>query len=235
MRGPFKAISQHGLVPLVLGTLLAFTGTKAMVVRSVALLVCALWLSLDIGLAIAERKWSKYLKIDSFCAATCLCFCVGMLIMYSFLAQVLADQQNDTFDGIVATMELPPSGLNQNSTFTVTNNGHNQIGKYTVFCRIIVGRAPHSKADNATANYHSVDSPLNPGSDAESIDCLSYPFTLAGLDPYWTCLDVIAGIDYALTTQLETIKDKKFRYISQKDRGFKWHQQPIELRGSPCL
>src|ERR1039457_7048458 len=67
MRGTFKKISGHGIVPILIGVLAVATGSLQMPFRSMAVIISAVWLSLDIGVWISEAKWSKHLKILAFC------------------------------------------------------------------------------------------------------------------------------------------------------------------------
>jgi hypothetical protein len=54
MRGPFKKISGHGTVPIILGAAVTATGHAQMLVRSLAVIVCAVWFSLDVGVWLTE-------------------------------------------------------------------------------------------------------------------------------------------------------------------------------------
>src|SRR5713226_6425349 len=84
-RGPFKKVSVHGTIPVIIGAAATATGHSQMLVRSLAVLSCFIWLSLDVGRWVSEAEWQKQYKAIAFCIASCVLCCSAMGIMYWFL------------------------------------------------------------------------------------------------------------------------------------------------------
>jgi len=239
MRGAFKKISRHGLVPVVLGAAVIIEGHSAMQIRSTALMVCAAWLAADIGAEISDKNWGSQVKAIIFCFATCLSFCAAMVCMYWFLLSTLEDQQVDEFqnpDGMVA---LPPSGYVLDSTFAVRNNGKTAIGPHQVSCVInrfssykVPGPDIEITASRSTIIRDSQVS-LEPGGDAQSDACLSIfinPEATTGAK----CADITLQMFYVLETQPTDVRHKEFRFLAKRVDGFTWHRQPLGMPVSPC-
>jgi hypothetical protein len=169
---------------------------------------------------------------------------ITALIVVSVLACLSAmrqdqrqSEQSDVHDRLSAEISLPASKANLDSTFTIRSNGHHEIGKHSLFCRIVLGVAPHTEISNNSIAYDAeTDNPLEPGGDAESQSCIknaSVKF-MVGPDTFLSCMDVIVGIQYSLTSQPDANKEKEFRFVSESDRGYVWSQQPLSLKQSPC-
>jgi hypothetical protein len=169
---------------------------------------------------------------------------VTALIVVSVLACLSAirqdqrqSEQNDVYDALSAKISLPASKVNLDSTFTIRSNGHHEIGKHTLFCRIISGVAQHSEITNNSVAYDAgTDNPIEPGGDAQSQSCIkkaSMKFMVSP-DPFLSCMDVVVGIQYSLTSQPDASKQKEFRFVSESDRDYVWYQQPLSLKQSPC-
>jgi hypothetical protein len=157
-------------------------------------------------------------------------------------ANQLSYQQDDAFNGLSGKIELPDSKVNMNSTFTVTNNGHFEIGQYTLYCQIIRGESPHNHIHlGAVTSGPLSKTPIEPGGDADSWFCVNdpglhnYAFGLAGgPNQSLACMDVRFGIQYSLSNQPNNVKEKLFRYVSEEGRDFSWQQESLSAQVSPC-
>jgi hypothetical protein len=152
----------------------------------------------------------------------------------------LRKEQEDARIGLHAIVNLPPSKINTDSTFTVSNDGHYAIGRRSVFCKIVEGSAPHSHLVNSgTRTVESKISVIEPGGDADTSGCLkdlygNIGFTLAGGDSSLSCMDIVVGVSYSLVDQPETISSKTFRFISTADNGNEWRLLRLATDVSPC-
>src|SRR5665213_1970674 len=72
IQGPFKKFSIHGTTPILVGALIAATGSLQMIARSIGVLICALWLSLDIGAWISATRWKQHYKVIGLCTVISL-------------------------------------------------------------------------------------------------------------------------------------------------------------------
>ena len=237
MRETFVRWSVHGVVPIVLGAAVVIDGHAAIQIRSAGVLLCAAWLATDIGIELSKKNWSAQAKAIGFSALTTVIFCAAMACMYWFFLTLLEKQQDDTFDGLEAKIELPPSKINLDSTYTFTNNSHNEIGRHTLFCRILAGEAPHTVIRNATEFFSSEsDQPIEPGKDGETQSCVNGPkFTfLKGPEDFLNCMDVEIGIQYTLTSQPDVVREKKLRFVSDVSAGYEWRQERLKAETSLC-
>jgi hypothetical protein len=234
MRGPFKKISGHGTIPIIIGAAVVAEGHSQMLVRSVAVVLCAVWLSLDIGVWISETKWQRQYKAITFCAASWLLCCGAMGIMYWFLESTLEDQRADVFQNLGGSVVLPPSGYVMNSSFTFRNNGKTAIGSHQISCSINRFYANDGKVsiENVRTAIVGPQVPLEPGGDGQSEICwfILPPESL----PNPKCADITLEMVYVLETQPKYTQHKEFRFIADKKDDFAWHQHPVKMRDSPC-
>ena len=202
---------------------------------SLGVLLCALWLSLEMGVWISE-KWRKPYKAIGFCTFTCGWCCLAMLVMYGFLVSTLSDQRDDVFQNLNGTVTLPPSRYVMDSSFTFRNNGKTAIGLHQVSCKINRFYANYgdiSIEDSRSRIVQDSQVPLEPGGDAQSDICLGFIFAPQSL-PNPKCADITLEMFFALETQPSYVQHKEFRFIADKKDDFTWHQQPRKMRDSPC-
>ena len=230
MRENLKAVSGHGVFPLLIGALIAATGHSQMFWRSLGVLLCAVWLSLDVGLWISKAKWKEQYKAILFCAATCMLCVLAMCFMRGFLLSTLEDQQANVDGNITARASLSPSGAVWNSVFSVTNSSSFDLN-YAISCgaRLIVDANQNVfSRDTFLATATGI---LERGGDADSSQCLS---AVSSQTPVM-CADVDLRFDYALETQPATHKSKRFRFMGYRESGnFEWYRKADDYRGSYC-
>jgi hypothetical protein len=152
----------------------------------------------------------------------------------------LRKEQEDVRAGLQAIVNLPPSKINTDSTFTIINDGQYEIGSHSVFCKIIEGSAPHSHFTNSgTRTTEPSTAVIEAGGDAETSGCLkdlygNIGLTLAGGDTSLTCMDMLVGINYSLVKQPAEFRSKSFRFISTADNGYEWQRLRLGTQISPC-
>jgi hypothetical protein len=243
MRVYYKKIPGHWLFPIILGALVTATGHFSMFWRSIALVFCALFLSLDAGLWISERpSWSAGRKSILFSVTTCFLFCLVMYFMGQFLNSTLEEQRKEVLHDLTANHYLRRGAEDDpmSTMFSVTNNSQfalsrqHQIACFTnlaignggtvklqrlrssiVNGQLMVGDIPHVLSDTG----------LRPGGDAQTDPCLAY-LEFGNTD----CVDVELEFWYSLDTQPDLPQEKKFRFVAIKSKtgGFDWYTQPID-------
>src|SRR5208282_1633136 len=104
----------HGTFPVVIGAGVAVTGHSAMLVRSTAIIVCAVWSSMDVGIWISESNddWVRQWKIILFCATSWLACSLAMGVMYYFLLSTLEDQRADVYQHLEISHATPSGHSN---------------------------------------------------------------------------------------------------------------------------
>jgi hypothetical protein len=252
MRGPFKEVSGHGTIPTIIGAAVAATGHSQMLVRSLAVVICAVWLSLDVGVWLSKTKWSKQWKGIAFCISSSFLCCLAMGIMYWFLASTLEDQHNETFQHLTANHYLVPGEEDDpmHTMFSVTNGGSYEISeKHGITCltNLAVGNGGASVqgmfswvADgkvHISGGIHTFGLPpaattLLPGGDAQTDQCLNWWKFAKGTD----CADITLIFWYSLESQPDVQREKSFRFVAYKGKNgqFSWYAEPQSLQGSYC-
>jgi hypothetical protein len=215
-----------------------------MPIKSIAILFCALWLSLSIGIEVADQSWSKHWKIITICSSTCLCFCVAMFIMRGFLHGVLQDQQEEVWQKLEVEAYTPSSGDLMLSTFTFSNRGGVAIDKqHQISCFVNLIVSDVFEFAHNTYSRPSIETfEIRPGGDSQSYSCFTLPngkpliqIQLEGhKNPIPKCADVTLDIDYGLVTQPDQRRNKQVRFIANETDGYAWHRQAVEMPGSPC-
>ncbi len=248
IRKSLKAISGHGLFPIVIATAVTITGHSYILIRSIALLLCALWVSLDVGVVLSEKKWALEWKSIAFLIGWCGSFCAALGIMSWFIESTLEDQLVDVYRNLSVTAYSSSSDNPFMSMFTATNSGGTAIGRHRISCWFILATSADGataeggpftfKGDTMILNSANPDvamseSPILPGGDAQTDHCLS----AVGLATV-TCADVVVEVAYSLVTQPEVKQSKQFRFVaypnSEIGQPFIWHRQPVGQRGSYC-
>jgi hypothetical protein len=238
-----EKFSGHAIIPLLIGAAITATGHSQMLVRSAALIICAVWLCFDLGVWVSKRKWSNHKKAMVFSFLSCLISCSSMGIMYWFLDSTLHDQQDDVWQKLEATASTPTSGDLALSTFTWTNGGSIAIDKnHQLSC--LVNQILYDNGANlknfSVAQGLMVPFELLPGGDSQSVSCLSANGTRVfgvydkGQRSMPICFDVTLRIEYALVTQPLDRRSKLKRFVANKTDGYIWHGQAVGMPISPC-
>jgi hypothetical protein len=168
---------------------------------------------------------------------------IACILLVGIRHSQLTYQEDDVFYNLAGKIDLPDSKINIDSPFTITNNGHSEIGRHALFCQIVSGRSRPSQGIGVNSDRNRVvflpenGVPISSDGDAESQDCFNNPATgtyVAGPNVPMVCLDVIFGIQYALTSQPKVYKQKSFRYVSEQGNGYRWLSLPLLTKVSPC-
>ena len=228
MRGPFKTVSAHGAIPLLIGAAVTASGYSQMIVRSVAIVLCAVWLALDIGVWIFSLEWSTGKKNMVFCISACILCCLAMGVMYWFLASTLEDQRTDTMSRLTA--QIYPDPEETKSVFSITNEGREVIGHHQLSCEIHTVLGSNGAAvEDLSSDVHEVASTMGPG-ESQSDACLSeFVFT-----PYrLVCADIVVDFSYELDNQPGIRQTKKLRFFGYGS-PFRWIPEPENAKVDYC-
>jgi hypothetical protein len=237
VRQSFTRWSGHGLVPLVLSVAVTFIGHSELVIKSAALILCAIWISLDIGAELAGKsKWPAYKKAIIFCTTFFAFSCAAMGTMWWFLNVALEAQQEDVFNKLDITVPRPETGNPITTMFSVKNNAATNIGTHHISCKddFILFEGPNVFADGRSS-FDKYFVPLSGGGDGDTVPCLeSLPATFKNLGPI-LCADIRIVVDYSLESQPQVPRQKPARFITRKEGDhFVWYVQPIKESASPC-
>jgi len=246
----------HGTFPVVIGAGVAVTGHSAMLVRSTAIIVCAVWSSMDVGIWISESNddWVRQWKIILFCATSWLACSLAMGVMYYFLLSTLEDQRADVYQHLEISHATPSGHSNDPmfEIFSITNRGSFDISKkhgITCFVNMAIGNNGTSRDSGMWLTSHGTkvsmggylspdrtpaSSLLKAGGDVESEACLRFfgnSFVL-GSD----CIDTTLSFWYSLETQDALDQEKRFRFVAFKgpDGKFSWAAESIDSKEDYC-
>jgi hypothetical protein len=239
MRGPFTAISRHGITPLILGALVTATGHSYMLIRGLGVIISAVWFSVDIGVWLSEKKREWPYKFSTFCTCFPVLCCLAMGIMHWFLSSTLEDQQADVYAHLNSHITNAPDGDIMHTVFTVTNDSGSRLGKHKLACGTITIIANNGASRMGRGFVLSMsassDVPIESGGDAVSATCLG------GLDfTSVECVDFYLMFDYVLENQPGEQKTKYFRFsgsgpaIYRAGDRFKWAPVSINEPKSYC-
>ena len=229
----FKKVTSHPVVPTALGTAVAVTGHSEMFIRSIAMVVFALWLCIDVGIWLWESEWPpKPWKPMVFASVSCVSLLSVMIVMRWFLVSTLEDQQTDVYNKLSAQAFLPPSGDPHGTMFTITNGGNTTIGgQHEIMCFVNLVTDRLGGTTRHIGQIHTLSSVrILPGGDARSDPCLNVTIHEGA-----NCFDVTVLFSYVLETQPADVKQKRFRFVAIVNGvRFMWNRQPVELRQSYC-
>lgn len=167
----------------------------------------------------------------------CVAFFIALTVGISTRELTLKRQQDNAYDGLTASIQLPPSRVNLDSTFTIKNESSQKISNHALFCRVLLGVSPRAVISNSLFIFPTVNlGPLEPGGDADSQACISNAVQKSFIPPggFLSCMDVIVGIRYRLAFQPSVTRERDFRFVSDSDREFVWYPIPLRTKTSPC-
>ncbi len=191
-----------------------------MFVRSLAVVFCAVWLSIDIGIWISETKLSKQSKSIMFSTASCALCCLAMGIMYWFMFSTLEDQQTDVKGHLKISLFWPSPNEISKLGVIVTNEGSSAIGeRHALRCEAnrITLQNGLGFEDLSLGNSPSRTAPIEANGDSE------------------ICADITAVFTYSLRTQPAFFDEKKYRFTGRVEgHQFVWTPQRIDYPGKYC-
>jgi hypothetical protein len=252
----FKSIFRHGLFAILVAAGIAITGHSYMVLRSFGIILCAVWIILELGVWLSKKTWSLQRKAIIFSIGFCASCCFAMMVMYSFLDNTLADERTSVWQNLTPehhTLGNADEPLDE--MFTVRNNSEEEIsGKNQISCAIHFlseydgsmifshitmgfenGMWVLSGTDDPTVLKHiPTGLPLNPGGDAQTTPCLS-GIRLRGFKGA-SCVDMTLVFWYSLENQADVEQEKHFHFVGyrQVGRAVSWSQEPENSREDYC-
>ena len=237
--------------------MLTLTVPSAMIVKSIALSICALWLSISSGIEFADKRWSKYWKGIVFCVSTCLCFCLAMIFMRTFLQSTLRDQREDARRNISINYVIPPEYRNDpmKSRITVIDGSdQNLTGRHLLTCELVLAtvntgffrglvtwqrntgvwvlKAGQPGADQIEKSFPISGRRTSGNHDAITGSCLAGWHFPSGV----ACADIKITFYYFLETQPNRLQSIAKRIVTFDDGAgsFDSYQESLERPGSHC-
>lgn len=231
-----RKVTPNPVWGIMVATFIAFSGRGELLLRSVGMLFIVFWLAIDFWNWLLTKHYGwRWMTIFG-TSITNLMLIAMMGTMWWWMNGKLKDQQEDVYQHLNGNAFLQANGdVMMDSMFSFNNGGETDIAKHQMFCVPIVIVTPDRRqVDNRMRNLHlqflrASDIPLKAGGDGESAPCLQ----LIGISPI-LCADVIVGIDYELSTQLDIKKRKEVRFVLDARTGTQWHQQGVDYRESYC-
>ena len=202
-------------VGLMLATFIAFSGRGELSLRSYGLALVGLWLIVDLWNC-AIRKTSRWKFVIGWTGSSLIVIAV-MGVMWWWIDGKLKDQQDDVFQNLTSSVEMPAPGDAMNSFFTLTNGGKTGI-VHSDFCGIhlIVGVNKQFVARVSVAGGFPYGTTLGASGVAQSTQCLQFLAPNVGTV---ACADVEFWVKYALETQPAAEKKKFFRFVGYRTAG----------------
>jgi hypothetical protein len=225
---------------ILIGACITFVGRAELQLRSIGILLMAVWLIVDLWAWILRRRveprrqrfWHSVKFMVGWTATSVLLVAV-MLTMLWGIGQKLDDQQSSVYQKLTATVELPPSGDPVESFFTIKNGSEVDISDDDTVCRINFASYDSGNVQSNTKDFllGRPKAPLLAGDDGKSDFCAA----LRSEPDKLTCADVTWEYHYTISTQPQVWKSKPFRFATYKfgDR-FLWHSEPTSETRSPC-
>ncbi len=257
--GRIPRVFLHPVLGLGVGALITLSGRGELQLRSVGLLLVALWLAVDLWAWLIKKEWSFRFALGW--TSTSLLLVGVMGIMWWWLDGKLPDQREEVAHSLVFAHHYPPGKqLNPIETlFTVTNNsGFAVSGKRQLICYLIsaAGNDETSVTQNMweafvpdpiTRKWEGVfggGNPLSlwpeiklgpilePNGDTDTYDqCLG----LTHFETTTNCIDLKLIFLYSLETQPDLMQRKDERLVGTVEGGqFVWEAEPVNSRVDFC-
>lgn len=228
---------RHPLVAILLGAAITFAGQGELRVRSYGLLFIATWLIVDFWAWLLPKE--TRFKFAVGWTVTNLLLIGLMGILWWWLNNALTDKRENVFQNLTVATYIPPGADPLRSVFTIKNGGKYSITpKSELLCLINLAVGNHGTISRGWQenNFHAFVksgavgiSPLGPGGDARSEQCLA---PLSWQEGETDCLDVLLIFQYSLDDQPTLKQEKRFRYVVYK--GSDWIPEPIGSNEKFC-
>lgn len=231
VRDRIRPILLHGIILAVIGAALAALGHSYMLVRSVAVFVCAICLVLELAVWISGAKWQRQYKAIVFCAVTYILESSGMGIMYWFLDSTLEDQQADVVKGFKAEASTPSASNPWGTVFSVTNNSPFRLVNAEISC--LVHRISDFNANEFGGPWSKTppSKTVEPNGDVSTNDCLN----VVKNPSLVVCSDVEIKLSYSLETQPAIKNNVRYRFVGEPQNGlFQWTQKGLNKKDPYC-
>jgi len=200
--------------------------------RSAALLVCVLWLIVDLGLVIYRITDLGYGRPALFCFSAGLLFCLQLWIMAHWIRTDLKKQQEDIFKNLASETFL---GNNDpaNTRFYVRNGSSANVLLFEMGCLV-----KDSIKNNGTTGptlqtgdihiFHRFDPPVRMelGGTGYTDKCVQdldeFRVIFQGKPLTYQCIDLVVYATYAPEADDESKRTKNFRWMGERE-GETWN------------
>jgi hypothetical protein len=227
-----RGILPHPVWGIVVATLIAFSGRGELLLRSVGMVLIAIWLALDLWAWLLDRaphgRWTLVYGATS----TSLMLIIVAGIMWWWMDGKLKDQQDEVFQDLELQVRPPGRGRLYDALFTLTNKSHFDVERHALVCFSVVERYENSNpASNVSRAFSSDKVLIKNGGDSETLDCgknmtVTHPLK---------CADLIVQFRYVLMTQPKDEKERKFRFVTRPEQGgYSWIAEPLESKEIYC-
>lgn len=230
--GKLPRIFLYGPVALIIAWLLTPSGRSELQLKSVGVVILALWLAIDLWHVLLPKKWKWRFVVGW--AGTSAFFILSMCAMWWWLAEELKDQQEDVYQHLVVNMYLPNNGNVYQSIVETVNNGAIDISNQ-IICHIYRIHPKEGMTINGGGGpgpgiaTQGIGGPIKAGSRGQSIPCLDVVHGLKVQE--LSCADIGIEADYILDTQPDIKRTKPFRFVSRGDR---WYPEDPDQKTSYC-
>lgn len=241
IKGP-KKLFWYPVAAIVIGTALAFAGHLEVLIRSVGILLLAIWLSVDLwivllGSKLSQKRIRRWKYVIGWTATSTLLIAT-MGIMYWLLSVTLEEATDDSYHNLRATVTLPASGDPFESQFTFTNGGKHQINSYQIKCGVNVLRTTpvmqfdHGFSDSKTDIYTTR---LQPDGDAVTSLCLeAIGDTVKALHLELQCADISPYFLFTVDSWPWGIY-KPFRFsVYKSGNSYQWESISVDDKRMHC-
>jgi hypothetical protein len=230
---PKHWIVPNWIIPAVISAAMTLDGPGNVLVKTIVLFICAVWLCADLWFRVATAKLRGWRNI-LYCVACTLILSATSAICWWLASQRFNEDQRLASTGLIATAITPPDLSPFETTFAITNGSEHALGKHSFRCGIKLiaynnGGNWFSEFSTRTVQY---DGPINAGGDRQTYQCLNiFVMPRDRVD----CLDITMHLDYVLLSQPNTPEMKEFHYTANRRDGFLWTGQPHNDSTDYCL
>jgi hypothetical protein len=230
-----RKVLPHPVYGIVVAALIAFSGRGELLLRSIGMVLIAVWLALDLWAWLLNKAPRSRWTIVCGATASGLMLIVVMVTMWWWLDGKLKDQQEDTYSKLDIQAHSSASGKSgELSMFSIVNGGSTNIANHRVYCVInFEGWSHGTWGGKGVAHVQVVDADvlLKGSGGTETTLCLS---SMAGPPPL-ICADITIEIDYALDTQPNSMRAKELRFVgTYNGHDLTWFGEPVGARGNFC-
>lgn len=211
---------------IMVATLLAVSGHGELLLKSVGILLAALWLIVNIWFRLlpTNNRW----RILAGWAATNALLIAAMGTMYWWLHGKLQDEQDDVFQHLALDVRPSMSPNPLLAMFTMRNDGNADLDEYEMECYINLARYEKASVAEVAAQPMPSSGGLKAGGDAESAPCLA----AVGISSPLVCVDVTVHVHYVVASQPDIKKEKPFRFVGHREgSAMAWDRIPVEVQG----
>lgn len=224
---PATGFSSKDFVVIATSTLLAIAGLFSDDLWIVFGCLAASFIAFLYLVAVHPRSRRQRLAM----LAVLLVFPFTMGVAY---CRVRTRAQNDVYTRLEAQAFLPSSKNVLRTGITVINHGATDLSEHSVMCYLRrITYAPYGGISTLSmGTAPPAKSSLRAFGDGETSYCIA---GIGSMEPnsHAICADITVTVSYALETQPNVKRTKKFRFVAGGE-DFVYRQQPVEYPGDYC-